>query len=202
MRRGKRWQALVGNALFAGRYPVLPAPWAPGAPVFRADWATAGAAQATDRPGVEALLGLLRPLRWPARALAMVLFVAVPAALLWYPHPVLMLGLLCVAYLLAAGSMAYVARRRIALGLSRKDVVAIGIDAIACPPFAINLARRISLRHGLDASADAFAQVVLDAPAQAHLQATMQARRAWQTEGAESAGRDGAIPRDDAEDVP
>lgn len=188
---GRTWRASMGAGfLLAGRYPALPAWWLPGAPVFRSAWRTPAA---SDGPAMDVLLSVLHPLRWPARLIALLLFVVVPLALWVNAAPRLMLGLLVVLYASSSLSVAYVAFRRSALGLSRKDVVAIAFDVIACPPFAINLVRRVTLRCGLRVGGSDFAAEVLDAPAHARLLRILDARATTLPEPSDS-GDDAGPP--------
>lgn len=176
----RRWQAALGDgATWRGRYLMFPALLSPGTPVFRAAWSDAGVA---DAPAAEAVLTVLRPLRWAAwlvaLALALALFALVPLALAIHLPPAGLLGLLALIYLPTLLAVAYLARRRSVLGLARRDVAAIAFDVLACPPFALNLVRRVSLRCGLAQPAAAFAETVLEAASQARLRRALDARRA------------------------
>lgn len=178
---GRRWRASIGAGfMLAGRYPVLPALLSPGAPVFRSTW---GASVQGHPPAADLILPVVGPLRWPARLIALLLFLALPLALLVNLDPRLMLGLLGLLYLVSSLSVAYVAHRRGILGLSRKDIAAIAFDVIACPPFAINLVRRITLRCGLAVPAGEFAAAVLDADAHARLLRVLGARDGLAADG-------------------
>ncbi|QIL21376.1 hypothetical protein [Thermomonas sp. HDW16] len=171
---GRRWRASMGAGfMLAGRYPVLPAVFSPGAPVFRASW---GASAQVNPPATDVILPVLRPLRWPARLIALLLFLVLPLALWVNLDPRLMLGLLGVLYLVSSLSVAHVARRRSILDLSRKDIAAIAFDVIACPPFAINLVRRVTLRCGLAVPAGEFAATMLDVDTHARLIRVLSAR--------------------------
>ena len=159
-RRG--WRAGLGSGfMLAGRYLALPALFAPGTPVFRARWN--GPSEAEAAPAREQVLAVLRPLRWVACFVAGALFLLVPLGLLVHAHPVLMLALLMAIYASSVASMAYVWRRRALLGLSSRAVASIAVDVIACPPFALHLVQRISLRMPLPVAPQVFAAQVLDA---------------------------------------
>ncbi|WP_415252671.1 hypothetical protein [Thermomonas sp.] len=179
----RRWLAALGDgATFGGRYLAFPALLSPGSPVFRAAWnapADAGA------PALEAVLRVVRPLRWHAWLLALALFVLVPAALALHASSACLLGLLALIYLPTMLAVLYLVRRRGPLGLSRKELASIAFDAIACPPFALNLVRRVTLRCGLPQAAPAFADAVLDAPARARLQQALETRWALLDRGRE-----------------
>lgn len=177
MRKARRWSAAIGDgAIVGGRYLAFPALLSPGSPVFRAAW---NADPRGDAPQATAtVLGVLCPLRWQAWLLAFALFAVVPLALALHFPPTWLLGVLAVIYLPTAVAMLHVARRREMLGLSRRDVAAIAFDVLACPPFALNLVRRVSLRCGLADAAPVFADAVLDAASRAGLQQSLDARRA------------------------
>lgn len=174
-RPARRWRAALGDgATWRGRYLVFPALLSPGTPVFRAVWAAPGGA---DVPATDSVLSVLRPLRWAAWLVALALFVLVPVALAIHPPSAWLPGLLALIYLPTLLAVAQLARRRTSLGLARKDVAAIAFDVLACPPFALNLVRRVSLRCGLALPAEAFAETVLDAAARARLRRERDARR-------------------------
>src|SRR5690606_21287117 len=77
------------------------------------------------------------------------LFVALPLLLWRYPHPLALLALVALIYLCAAVLAGQMWRGRRVLGLDRRHVLAWGFEALACPPLAINMVRRICLRRGL-----------------------------------------------------
>lgn len=172
----RRWRAALGDgATWGGRYLTFPALLSPGAPVFRAAWGDAGVAGA---PATEVVLRALRPLRWMAWLVALALFALVPLALTVHLPPVWLLGLLALIYLPTLLAVAHLARRRAMLGLTRRALAAIAFDVLACPPFALNLVRRVTLRCGLAQPAPAFAGTMLDAASQARLRQALEVRRA------------------------
>ena len=177
MRKARRWSAAIGDgAIVGGRYLAFPALLSPGSPVFRAAWDADLGGEV--RPTTATVLGVLRPLRWQAWLLALALFAVVPLALALHFPPTWLLGVLAVIYLPTALAMLHIARRREILGLTRREVAAIAFDVLACPPFALNLVRRVSLRCGLADAAPVFADAVLDAASRARLQQSLDARRA------------------------
>ncbi|MGN6513054.1 MAG: hypothetical protein ACTHKZ_05690 [Lysobacteraceae bacterium] len=176
--RGRRgWRASPGiGFLLGGRYPCLPAPFAPMAPVFRHGW-TQPAPRAPGRcPPLRAFLRALRPLQAASLALALLLFVVLPACLLWWPDPRLLLALLALVYGTGLACVAYLLRRRRVLGLHGRALALLVVDVLACPPFAVNVVRRVSLRRGTGMEARRFAGGVLPAAACAAVGEAIAAR--------------------------
>ena len=64
-----------------------------------------------------------------------------------YGAGALLLALFMATYLLIGAAMVIVFRRRAALGLSSRQFSGLAFEALACAPFAVNLVRKISLRH-------------------------------------------------------
>lgn len=181
----RRWTAALGNgSLLGGRYLAFPGMLSPGSPVFRTSWRADP--QSAACPASDEVLGVVRPLRWHAWWLAFALFALVPLALTWHAPPAWWLGLLALVYLPTMLATWHVARLRRRLSLSRKDVAAIAFDVIACPPFALNLARRVTLRCGLAQSAPAFADRVLDPASRLRLEASWETRRRLLLDGSEA----------------
>jgi hypothetical protein len=173
----RRWRAALGEgATWQGRFLAFPALSAPGAPVFRAVWSEGG--RTARAPATERVLGVLRPLRWAAWLVAFALFALVPLALLLHASQGWLLGLLALIYLPTLLAVAHLARYRAALGLAWGELAAIAFDVLACPPFALNLVRRVTLRCGLAQPATTFADAVLDAASRARLGRALEARRA------------------------
>lgn len=178
----RRWVAALGDgATWGGRFLGFPALLSPGAPVFRLAWGVR--AENAQRPELEVVLRAVRPLRWLAWLLAIALFGLVPLALAMHWPPSWLLGLLALIYLPTLLAMLWLLRWRTTLGLSGRDIASMGFDVIACPPFALNLIRRVTLRCGLAQSADVFADAVLDPASRARLQRAWEARRALLADG-------------------
>lgn len=171
----QRWGAAFGEgATWRGRFLAFPVLMCPGAPLLRATWG--GDRTPSERVAVEHMLRTLRPLRWLAWPVALGLFGLVPLALIRHWPPTWVLGLLLLIYLPTVLAVMVLWLRREQLGLSGKAVAAIAFDVLACPPFALNLVRRVTLRSELAMPASAFAETVLDAQSLARLQQQWQIR--------------------------
>lgn len=162
VQRRRGWQAVLGSeATFSGRYPALPALLAPGAGVLRMRWGHA-AVGAADVAALHASLARATPLRWPARIMAALLLGVLPVALLVDVTSNALLVLLAAIYVTSIGAVAYLIRHRRAFALTRGALASIALDVIACPPFAINLVRRLTLRLAHDMPPEQLAAAVLE----------------------------------------
>lgn len=178
----RRWRAALGEgATWQGRFLAFPALLAPGAPVFRTVWS--GQGRTPRAPAADGLLDVLTPLRWTAWLVAFALFALVPLALLLHASQAWLLGLLALIYLPTLLGVLHLVRHRATLELGCGDLAAIAFDVLACPPFALNLVRRVTLRCGLAQPAAVFADAVLDAPSRARLEQALEARRALLADG-------------------
>lgn len=175
-RTGRRWRAVLGQgAAWSGRSLSLPTGLSPGSPLLRSAWRVPEVASPSV-PLVQ-LLAVVAPLRWHAWLLAASLLLGVPAALYWRPGPFWLLALLGLIYLPTLAAVLYLWHRRQMAGLSRRQVLAIAFDVLACPPFALNLVSRVTLRCGPALPAAELAAQLLDSTDGAALDQAIAARR-------------------------
>ena len=159
-----RWRATLGSGfVLGGRYLLAPAFLRPGLPMFRAGWSDRGHRGAPLR----VVLRALAPLQWASRLLALLLFVALPVALVLHARPAWMLALVVAVYGTAIACVAWAWRCREVFGLDRRSLAALAFDVVACPPFAVNVVQKLTLRLHLPNAPEDFARRVL-APADAN----------------------------------
>ena len=175
--RGRKgWSASIGAGyMLGGRFPCLPAPFAPWRATFRESW------DATLQPDAtapaEAFWRALLPVQCASAVLSGLLFVVLPSALFLHATHMQLLILIATVYCTSATCIAYTIRRRHILGLSGRAVAALAFDVLACPPFAVNIARKISLARGLGADPRAFVCRVVPSSNAARLLARADERR-------------------------
>jgi hypothetical protein len=172
------WAATTGgNVQWRGGYLFLPSPWTPWRPLLRLSWMRAtDVAADTALARVQVLRDALRPLQVGVILMAILLFVALPALLLTWRQASALLVLLCLVYALSTAMVIQLVRRRDALGLSRGALWSIAIDTLACPPFALNVVRKVALRQTLAVDGLAFAAAVLPEAALGRLRPSLLAR--------------------------
>jgi hypothetical protein len=150
----------AGDLLLFGRRVLVPNPLTPAAPLLRVCWsATSAGGPASDaasgrsaaapieRALAPAFLRALRPLQWGVVALLLLVAVGLPTVLYAFgPGPPLLV-LLALVYALNLYLTAWLWRVRAVLGLGARACIFLTADLLLCPPFAINLVRKITLQQ-------------------------------------------------------
>ncbi len=176
--RRRGWAGTVGGDVqWRGGYLFVPALLTPWRPLLRLQWMRA--ATRPVAPMLEELQGLrrtLRPLQVGVTLMGVLLLGVLPALLLAWRDWGALFALLCAIYLLALAMVVYTVRRRDALGLTRRTLVSLAVDTLACPPFAMNLVRKISLRQAGEVDGLAFATATLSDDALLRLKPQLLAR--------------------------
>lgn len=173
----RRWRASLGSRfMLGGRFLALPRGLVPGTVVFRGCWGRVGMGPAPLCTPLPEFLRALRPLQWASRLMAVLLFAAIPACLIWRPTSNLMLALVLAFYGMALGCCVYLVTKRKPLGLQGRMLSSAVVDVLACPPFAVNVVRRVTLAVGPATSPDAFAQQMLTSDGYQGLCGEIQAR--------------------------
>jgi len=177
-----------------GRLLFLPNPLTPHRPLYRLSWlapASGAGGGAASLRRMAMRLSVLAP--W-SLLLLVLLAVGLPACLWLVGTSIALLAWLVALYtaILAALGVAFAKRRRLAL--TQRQLWSLARDALLCPPFALNLVRKISLEHSrrLDLRA-----VLSDTPAvdaTTALARVVRARIATSLTFAEAGGeQDGAL---------
>jgi len=169
----RRWRARFGlqSWKLGGREPLLPHLLMPWRPLLRVSWRFDEGL--TPAPALPEPKTAGAALKFTATLLLLLVFIALPLALFAYPWLMLKVGVVAAIYASCLFNGLLLWRQRAPLGLTRADCAKLGIECIACPPFAINIVRKLSLRSpALDA-----AQALRLAPDQAEFaRAEMLAR--------------------------
>ena len=170
-----RWRAGFGRRdwRLGQREPWLCHPFKPWEPVLRLRWdAAAPAPAAVTRVSVpdEMRLG-----PW-VTGIWLLLFVALPVS--YFGHLGLHAVLAAVAelYLFILVTLVLVWRRRQPLGLTGSQFGVLAFEVLACPPYAANLVRRLSLHRQADEDLLAASQRLLDVRGRAAVDAQCLAR--------------------------
>ena len=152
---GRRWKLAFGMSALAmaGRNLFVPNPLLPHRPLFRLAWQfdrvpDQAGTPAEGRPDWDALVLALRPLGWLVVTLALEQLALFPAALYLGMSDQRLLLLLLAVYATIGAALLWIWRRRTSLGLARPALASLALEALLCPPFAINLVRNLGLRLG------------------------------------------------------
>jgi hypothetical protein len=157
-----RWLVDGGTALrLAGRRLFLPNPLLPLRPQFQVRWGL----DETRAVAVDGPQQLLRALRAVGllNQLQLLLLLALPVVAWTLGAGLVMLALFALFYLLTLAALGVAWRRRSACGLATRAFWMLALDALACAPFAVNLTRKISMRHGIAGDPLQFVARQLDA---------------------------------------
>lgn len=147
----RRRGALVAGGLMlelGGRHLFVPNPLTPWRPLHRLSWLREPPPAAMPAGAGLGRLQVRLAVLMPWSALLFALFsIGLPACLWMQGGAAALLGWLIATYATILGSLgvAYAYRRR--LGITGRQVVALARDALLCPPFAINLLRKVSLEQ-------------------------------------------------------
>lgn len=170
---GGRWHVHFADDRWVmfGKCLYLPNPLTPWRAPFRTSWSPAA------KPAAKALLPLAS--LWPLRVL-----VAVVSGLLLIVLPIALLRLsafwqLCAlvsCYLLIISLLAILWRRRDLLSLSAHRWRQLALDALICPPFALNTLRKLTFDAPMSLDAVEIARHVLDKAQLAAFVTTLLAR--------------------------
>lgn len=175
-RARRHWRANAGGSEWGGRYLHLPNPLAPAHAMFRASWLAEAEGTASEHDSRDHFLDGLRPFRIGARVLWCELLVMLPLVLWALPHPLLVLAVFALVYASVLVLALQLWRYRRVLELRGRDVAGLAFELLACPPHAINVVRRLSLRRGLGGDALAFAARAVAARDLPRLQAAIATR--------------------------
>jgi hypothetical protein len=176
-RAGARWRFAADSPVRRwGRRMVLPNPFAAHRPLFRMAWSM-GDTRPASSTDLAPLFRALRPLGVICQVLMVMLLSLWP--LCWILGAGLtVLALFAMYYALVIVALVMVFRRRGALGLDTRGFWSLTFDVLACAPFAINIVRRLSLRHGIAGNTLEFAARNFDDPTRAALDTLVRARLA------------------------
>jgi hypothetical protein len=148
---GGRWRAAFGlrGWRLAGREPYLCHPFRPHEAVWRLRWDAARwpATPGTASAGLPALLAAFVP--W-GLAIWLALFLFLPLAFYGRLGLPTLIADLAVLYALIAGSLCLAWRHRAALGMDGRAFGVFAFELLACPPYAANLVRRLSMLRRAD----------------------------------------------------
>lgn len=160
--RGAGWRVQFGTrqTWIRGRRIHLLNPFTPLTRCHRASWRVAdelagSVAEAGSPSAAPVDAADTRALDPWIRATALVVVVILPLAILFWGALGVLAGF-ALAWTTATALVIRFARLRKALGIGLGDFVLLAFECIACPPCAINLARKLSLRVRVDEDLVAF----------------------------------------------
>lgn len=140
------------NFQFLKKFLYIPNPLTPYRPIFRVFWSVNEINHSLQsKVDLQSFITALRPLRYMTYCLCFLLFFGLPIIvfILNTNSDLSLIFLFCGIYINILVMLSQIYRQKETLGLSRKVFVKLSIDSLACPPFALNLLRKISLNYSL-----------------------------------------------------
>ncbi len=148
---GRQWRVSGGSGIRLGsRRLFVPNPLTPHQPQFLVCWHVDPPPRGSVDADLTDLFLALRPVGI-LNLLHVALLAALPVALWSLGTGIAALAVFALFYLTTLAALIVVFRRRDRLGLSTRGFWALAFDTLACAPFAINMTRRLAMRHGLAA---------------------------------------------------
>lgn len=158
------WRVDGGSPLrLSGRRVFLPNPLLPMRPQFQLRWSSNETRTETADPPSR-LLAALRPIG-VINQLQLLVLLALPFVSWILGAGIVLLALFALFYVFTLVALALAWRRRESCGLQTKAFWLLALDGLACAPFAVNLTRKISTRHGIAGDPLLFAARNLDSAA-------------------------------------
>jgi len=176
-RAGGHWRVSGGTEIRLGsRRLFVPNPLSPHQPHFLVHWSAVDPRAAAAGGGAQQdLLRALRPIGC-VNLLQLALLATLPVVLWTMGTGVATLAVFALFYVATLTSLSIVFTRRARFCLSTRSFWALAFDVLACAPFAVNMTRKIALRHGLAGDPLRYAASHFDAAALAHTREVVAAR--------------------------
>lgn len=146
----RRGGIVAGGLVLAlgGRLLFVPNPLTPHRPLYRLSWLATAPEAGGGAASLRRLAGRLSVLApWCLWLLAL-FFIGLPACLWLSGTNAALLAWLVAMYVSILAALGIAATQRRRLALTNRQLWSLARDALLCPPFALNLLRKISLEHG------------------------------------------------------
>jgi hypothetical protein len=151
MRQRGRWRATGGLEGYVGsRRLCLPGLFRPWVLLFRVLWKESDTREVAPAQWLaDSFVAALTPLKWLSVLLLLILLIPLPLISIMWGAGVPLLMVFAVSYAVVLIAVTLLYRRRALLQLDAKEFRKLAFDCVACPPFAINMVRKLTLHHGL-----------------------------------------------------
>lgn len=147
-----------GNWRIGGKFPYFPNPLTPDAPLFRVNWHSNDPSQPLDTTeDATRLTQATGLIGYFVIVLLGEMIVGLPLVIFKLGTGPVFFAVVASIYFTILLMLVITYFKRHALGLSGRDFMGLAFEAIACPPFSINLVRKITLCHKTKLNPIAFA---------------------------------------------
>lgn len=146
---GQRWHVAVeATSELRGRFLWLPNPFLPARTALHASWLSWEDGSHDTPEDLRDFSIALWPVRSGCVAVGAAVLLGIPAILLTTGQPTALLACLAAWLLLTAAMLAYLALRRTRFGLTRRWLAKLAFECLLCPPYAVNMYRKLCENRG------------------------------------------------------
>ena len=140
------------------KIPYISNPLLPNIPIFIDTWSMAKGANNTDAtPIINKFIDSIYPITYFVSILWVLMCICMPLALFFYGAGLVLLIITISTYAIIFTMLAILYTKKSELGLSFRNYVSVVFDCIACPPFAINLVRKVAWQYKINVNPFEFA---------------------------------------------
>jgi hypothetical protein len=176
---GRTWRVAVeATTEMRGRFLWLPSPLMPARTALHASWASPAGTATDSADDLRAFARLLWPVRVGCVIAGLVVLLTIPALLLSSAPPTSLLGALLAWLATTVAMLACLVLRRRPLGLTHRRLATLAAECLLCPPYAVNLYRKLCDIRGFRGDPVAFAADHLSPPERRRLLAAIERRLA------------------------
>ena len=147
------------------KYPLLPNLLTPNVALFRTFWPR-NDQQLIPVKELDIFIKSLLPVQIIVVLLLLLMLVCLPVVAFVYGSGVKLLIIFSFIYLVIVSILIYVFTQKDNLYLTKAKFISIAFESIACPPFALNIVRKITLNHPLLGDPYVFSKKVFDSNTQ------------------------------------
>lgn len=164
LRNGERWSYIYPTSEWQilRKWPFMPNPFRPDVDIYLVFWSVNAPTRRNSARHLHVFESRVTFLRHAARLLFVMFFLILPLVLLIYGSGVELLLLFACIYGTIAVVVFLLYRNRRSLKLAPRRLLLLSFECLACPPFAVNVLRKVTYRSALIGDSIAFAMRVLD----------------------------------------
>ena len=144
------------------KFPFLPNLLTPNVPLFQVFWPSRD--QGLNINELNTFIKSVLPIQIISVLLLLLMFVCLPIVAFRYGSGINLLIVFFAIYILIISILIYLFTQKNNLKLSNTKFVSIAFESIVCPPFALNIVRKISLNYPINVDPYIFSKEMFDEP--------------------------------------
>jgi hypothetical protein len=161
-RSSKKWTykfPIVGFQLLK-KFPFLPNLLTPNATLFQVSWPTSD--QGLNIKELNIFIKSVLPIQIISVLILLLMFICLPVIAFTYGSGVKLLIIFSAIYSLIVCGLIYIFNQKHNLKISNTKFLSIAFESIVCPPFSLNMVRKISLNFPMNVDPYIFSKKMFD----------------------------------------